>query len=70
MKPLFFPPHDRRAESPAYKRVHDRLVIEENRPCAIGGVTNAAVARSPVGASRAISRAKRCARGSTTTRTT
>lgn len=46
MTPLFYPAHDPRAESSEYRRVHARLVVEENRPCAICGVTNAAVARA------------------------
>src|SRR5437870_13344391 len=45
MTPLFYPEHAPRAESREYRRVHDRLVVHENRPCAMCGVTNAALAR-------------------------
>ncbi len=41
MTPLFYPPHPPRRATPAYRRVHARLVVEENRGCAICGVTNA-----------------------------
>ncbi len=48
MTPLFYPAHDPRAEPPEYRCVHARLVVKENRPCAICGVTNAAIARGRV----------------------
>jgi hypothetical protein len=36
----FYPAHDLRKESPAYKKVHDHLVKDLNLPCLICGVTN------------------------------
>jgi hypothetical protein len=32
------PPHPPRAETPLYRRTHHRLVVEEDRPCAVCGV--------------------------------
>ncbi len=36
----FYPAHDKRRESPAYKKVHDKMVRDEDRPCLICGVRN------------------------------
>jgi len=36
----FYPEHDRRRESPSYKKVHDDLVGRQNRACIVCGVTN------------------------------
>ena len=49
----FYPPHDKRASSPAYRRTHDRLVKELNRPCLVCGVTDRTLAdpkKNPFGA--------------------
>lgn len=36
----FYPEHDKRKSSREYREAHNKLVVEENRPCLICGVTN------------------------------
>jgi hypothetical protein len=36
----FYPAHDARRETPAYKAVHHKLTVEQDRPCLICGVRN------------------------------
>jgi hypothetical protein len=31
----FYPPHDKRKESPAYARVHGQMAVVENQPCLV-----------------------------------
>ncbi|MBT8160976.1 MULTISPECIES: hypothetical protein [Arthrobacter] len=50
---VFYPEHDKRTESPAYAKVHHRLVVTEDRPCLICGVRNSTLndpAQNPHGA--------------------
>lgn len=37
----FYPAHDKRKESPEYKKVHDDMVHTQGRPCLVCGVTDA-----------------------------
>lgn len=49
----FYPPHDKRKESPLYHKAHDQLVNELDRPCLVCGVTHSTLgdpARNPFGA--------------------
>ncbi len=36
----FYPEHDKRKSSSGYRHIHHKLVVEENRPCLICGVTH------------------------------
>lgn len=37
---VFYPAHPPRTESEAYKTIHHRLVVEEDRPCEVCGLRN------------------------------
>jgi hypothetical protein len=36
----FYPQHDKRRETPEYKAIHRKLVVDEDRPCLVCGVKN------------------------------
>jgi hypothetical protein len=40
----FYPPHDKRRETPAYKAIHQKLCVEMDLPCLICGVRNSVLA--------------------------
>lgn len=36
----FYPPHPPRKQTPEYRKVRERLIVKEDRPCLVCGVTN------------------------------
>jgi hypothetical protein len=44
--PMFYPEHDERTESPAYKKVHRDLCVTQNLPCMVCGVRNSILAKA------------------------
>lgn len=37
---VLYPPHVPRTETPAYKAIHKKMVVDEDRPCLVCGVRN------------------------------
>jgi hypothetical protein len=49
----FYPPHDKRKESPAYAKIHKLMTITEDQPCLVCGVRHSTLgdpAHNPFGA--------------------
>jgi hypothetical protein len=49
----FYPPHDKRTESPAYAQVHHRMTVVDDKPCLVCGVRHSTLgdaASNPFGA--------------------
>jgi len=49
----FYPPHDKRTESPAYAKVHKQMAIVEDQPCLVCGVRHSTLGdtkQNPFGA--------------------
>lgn len=40
LDPMFYPPHDQRIETKAYKEVHHELTVTKDLPCLVCGVRN------------------------------
>ena len=49
----FYPPHDKRTESPAYAKVHKQMTVAEDQPCLVCGVRHSTLGdkkQNPFGA--------------------
>lgn len=49
----FYPPHDKRIESPAYAKVHKQMTVTEDQPCLVCGVRHSTLSdrsKNPFGA--------------------
>src|ERR1700759_2689947 len=49
----FYPPHDKRTESPAYAKIHKQMTVAEDQPCLVCGVKHSTLSdktKNPFGA--------------------